>query len=294
MEMPGRKFSSDKYRFGFNGMEKDDDMYNVSGTSYDFGARLYSSRLGRWLATDPMEGKYPKLSPYNAFNNNPVIYVDPDGRIYRIHYEVKNSETGKTTLHHVDFDGVSAKNDDGTDYAMGRNQFVDDVINSYNYIVDNDADVDDVLKTIASDKENVVDVRHSRNTIYTVGKKRLRYNSTEGLDVTNREGEGFQSPAIGFYHESYHAYIEFYFTDEQKKDFIRKSNSANDELEEAYIIAKEKDVIDILNKKGEDETYREGHSEGQIEEHTEGPTSNDPVNKRDGKKNFKNRDVTKD
>jgi hypothetical protein len=34
------------YRYGFNGMEKDDEVKNGKGNSYDFGARMYDSRLG--------------------------------------------------------------------------------------------------------------------------------------------------------------------------------------------------------------------------------------------------------
>ncbi len=34
----------------------------------------------RFLSVDPLVGKYPGISPYVAFNNNPIFYVDPDGR----------------------------------------------------------------------------------------------------------------------------------------------------------------------------------------------------------------------
>ena len=46
--MPTRQWSdpNSKYKYGFNGMEKDDDI-NVSGGSYDFRARIYDSRLDR-------------------------------------------------------------------------------------------------------------------------------------------------------------------------------------------------------------------------------------------------------
>ena len=33
-----------------------------------------------WLSVDPMTSKYPHLSPYNYCNNNPLRYIDPDGR----------------------------------------------------------------------------------------------------------------------------------------------------------------------------------------------------------------------
>lgn len=77
MEMPGRTFTSEKYRYGFNGMEKDDEIAG-SGNNYDFGARIYDSRIGRWTSTDPLLKNY--ISPYNFSKNNPVIYLDPDGR----------------------------------------------------------------------------------------------------------------------------------------------------------------------------------------------------------------------
>jgi len=77
--MPGRSFTSSNYQFGFNGMEQDDEVKG-SGNSYDFGARIYDPRLGRWLSLDPLAKKYPGWSPYNFSLNNPVFYYDIDGR----------------------------------------------------------------------------------------------------------------------------------------------------------------------------------------------------------------------
>jgi RHS repeat-associated protein len=90
MIMPGRNYNSADYRYGFNGMEKDDEIKS-SGNSYDFGARLYDSRIGRWLTRDPLAYKFAGWSDYNAFLDNPIRYVDPDGREpkkYRIVYIV--------------------------------------------------------------------------------------------------------------------------------------------------------------------------------------------------------------
>jgi len=61
--------------YGFTGKEEDDAV----GLHY-FGARYYSSHLGRWLTPDPPVihggglGNY-----YNYGGNSPYIYVDPDG-----------------------------------------------------------------------------------------------------------------------------------------------------------------------------------------------------------------------
>jgi len=68
--------ASGGYRYGFNGMEKDDELKGT-GNSYDFGARLYDSRLGRWGSVDP-ERQFA-ASQYHAFGNNPVLLIDIDG-----------------------------------------------------------------------------------------------------------------------------------------------------------------------------------------------------------------------
>ena len=69
----------DQYRFGFNGMEKDNEAKGL-GNSLDFGARIYDSRLGKFLSTDPWEAKYPSASTYAALNNSPMYFIDPTGK----------------------------------------------------------------------------------------------------------------------------------------------------------------------------------------------------------------------
>ncbi len=86
MPMPGRSFTSENYRFGFNGMEKDDEIKGV-GNSLDYGARMYDARLGRWHSRDPLEVAYKSLSPYQFAANSPIYYKDIDGRKIVIYYE---------------------------------------------------------------------------------------------------------------------------------------------------------------------------------------------------------------
>ena len=78
MQMPGRNENSGEYRYGYNGMEKDAEMKG-EGNSYTTEFRQYDPRLGRWLSLDPLMKKFPWMSPYVAFNNNPVFYIDPLG-----------------------------------------------------------------------------------------------------------------------------------------------------------------------------------------------------------------------
>lgn len=63
-------------RYGHNGMEKDDEIKG-SGNSYSTFFRGYDPRIGRWLSIDPVD--HPNMSPYCAFDNNPIYYSDPQG-----------------------------------------------------------------------------------------------------------------------------------------------------------------------------------------------------------------------
>ena len=73
-----RGFSSAAYRYGFNGKEKEADG---TADNYDFGARIYDGRLGRWLAGDPEFKKFKSFSTFCFALNIPVYFVDPDGGV---------------------------------------------------------------------------------------------------------------------------------------------------------------------------------------------------------------------
>ena len=47
---------------------------------YDYGARMYDPALGRWHCVDPSSELYYPISPFVISNNNPLRYVDPNGR----------------------------------------------------------------------------------------------------------------------------------------------------------------------------------------------------------------------
>lgn len=78
--MPGRErdYVANDYRFGYNGMEKDNAVKG-NGNSYTTEFRQYDPRLGRWLSLDPLMHEFPWMSPYVAFNNNPIFFIDPLG-----------------------------------------------------------------------------------------------------------------------------------------------------------------------------------------------------------------------
>ena len=101
------------YRYGFNGKEKDDEIKG-KGNSYDFGARMLDTRIGRWFSLDPY---YKQVQGnYNFAINSPIMIEDKDGQddyyydtatgawhivyngepnnYYTIHYKYSKSENG--------------------------------------------------------------------------------------------------------------------------------------------------------------------------------------------------------
>ena len=61
--------------YKFNGKELDEE----TGLYY-YGARYYDPRESIWMSVDPLAEKYPNVSPYVNCFDNPVKFVDPDGK----------------------------------------------------------------------------------------------------------------------------------------------------------------------------------------------------------------------
>ena len=59
----------------FNAKEFDEET-----GMYYYGARYYESRLSLWMSVDPLQEKYPNISTYCYAANNPIKFIDSDGR----------------------------------------------------------------------------------------------------------------------------------------------------------------------------------------------------------------------
>ena len=80
MVMNDRKvsYTTQDYRYGYNGKENDNEVKGESNQQ-DYGFRVYDPRVGRFLSVDPLTKDYPMLTPYQFASNMPISAIDIDG-----------------------------------------------------------------------------------------------------------------------------------------------------------------------------------------------------------------------
>ncbi|MGL6127557.1 RHS repeat domain-containing protein, partial [Chryseobacterium artocarpi] len=86
--------ANDYYPFGMNHLKTGNAFfgqstyknYKYNGKElqetgmYDYGARFYMPDIGRWGVVDELAEKSRRFSPYTYALDNPIMFVDPDGR----------------------------------------------------------------------------------------------------------------------------------------------------------------------------------------------------------------------
>ena len=74
----------------YNGKEFNGDFgLNLN----DYGARFYDPSISLWTSVDPWVERYPNWSPYNYTMDNPIRFIDPDGK--GVDDWFKNESTGE-------------------------------------------------------------------------------------------------------------------------------------------------------------------------------------------------------
>ena len=66
-----------EHKWKYQGKEHEEEL---GLNTYDFGARNYMPDLGRWTTIDPLAEDFVNYTPYNSMMNNPIMFIDPDGR----------------------------------------------------------------------------------------------------------------------------------------------------------------------------------------------------------------------
>src|SRR5690606_6085830 len=78
MLQPHRHSNTDDYRYGFQGQEMDNELKG-EGNSVNYTFRMHDPRVGRFFAPDPLQKKYPMLSPFQFSSNSPIAKAEIEG-----------------------------------------------------------------------------------------------------------------------------------------------------------------------------------------------------------------------
>ena len=122
--------SSQPYKF--NGKE---DQSFASVPLLDYGARLLSTRTGRWTTMDPLAEKYYSISPYAYCGNNPVNLIDPDGMWIFIYYNNQSYKYENGKLYQYQTSGEKATS--YIEITPEEGSFVEGIFNALNDLGNN-------------------------------------------------------------------------------------------------------------------------------------------------------------
>ena len=189
----------------------------------------------RWLSIDPLAAKYFQFSPYCYVANNPIIFIDPDGR--RIEYAKGVSEEFKqqfsATVKYLNKHGAGG-----------------------------------VLKKL-QDHETVVYITEGNNkSSFSPSKMTITWDSNMGMFTNN----GIEvSSATILNHEADHAQQELYNPDQKKTDKNTPDSQYGNKEEKRVIEGTEQETAKKLGEIKKGEVTRTDHGGTGYE--TKGPTT---------------------
>jgi len=175
-------FHVDNIEYEYNGKEFV-EMHGLD--EYDSEARWYYPAIMRTTTMDPLAEKYYDISPYAWCANNPVKFVDPDGRDVLIWY--RNGNGGMNSFL---YKGGNVNH---------ANSYVNKVVNALNYNIKNGGGKPS--RTAVYDSKLIVSI-YETDGKQSSGKGVAYWNPELGLLVDNGN---VLSPATGLDHELDHA-----------------------------------------------------------------------------------------
>lgn len=178
------------------------------------------------MSIDPLCEKYYWISPYAYVANNPLKFIDPDGRDYRIFYTDENGKEQSWVFN-------------GTNQSQApKNEFISNFLLAYDYNVTNKggenmiAAVENHSITIGVEYE-----KYGGTSEYSEdrGMQLIKWDPYEGTKEDG--GNGFSiSPATTLDHETDHSLQQINKPSQHKTDSKRGTDSVYRTTEERRVI----------------------------------------------------------
>jgi len=157
------RFAGDgRYNYKFQNKEWQDEL---GLNTYDFGARGYMPDIVRTPTLDPLAEKFYSFSPYSFLNNNPLRFVDPDGK------------------QSIDFNKFNRNENSNSGFSDGPQYIASTVVDNRGKIIDHKDDGDDNI--YLNKRGGIVVGKERKGVEYTPGKTVRRADLLEDFNYIN-------------------------------------------------------------------------------------------------------------